>query len=118
MSYKQVMLEIYCGFEHSNVDKRDIKDFCINGIYNPGYHCLECLCLSYTKVENQLSFVGKNGEVSDINSSIGFGGEMEFDDIDDEKRHQLINKWEMISKKKIDEAYDEYMKELSKESCS
>lgn len=67
----------------------------------------------YTITEHEIVYAGKNGFVHEIEDSIGFGGEMDIEGNDEEtieKRTALINLWNDICRKKIDEAYEEYMK--------
>lgn len=49
------------------------------------------------------------GLVADVDSHIGFGGEMEPEHASEEKVKDLKTLWSEICKKKIDEAYEEYM---------
>ena len=110
MGFSHVLLEVYCGFgfDESN-ELSQIPKFCKKGINNPGYHCLEHKCpfVSYTKCPNEIAYVGEDSEVIDSSSWIGFGGEMEPDNYFE--REKWVKKWEDVCKKKIDEAYDEYI---------
>ena len=119
MAYNHVLLEVYCGFDYREDKMVKEPEFCKYGINNPGYHCFEneCPFKSYTQCPNEFAYVGEFGEVMDGSSYVGFGGEMEPDDNDELKRKKLLELWEGICKKKIDEAYDEYMLAKNK-SCN
>lgn len=112
MPYIHILLEVYCGYKHGKKKKIPIPQFCKNGIDNPGYDCFknQCQFVSYTECPNEFCFAGELGEVHDQESYIGFGGEMEPDSCDEEDRKRLILLWQQICKKKIQEAYEEYMK--------
>lgn len=111
MGYRHVLLEVYCGYENRKDKSAKLPEYCRYGVNNPGYHCFanECPFKSFTQCPNELAYVGDYGEVKDGNSYVGFGGEMESYDNDENKRIKLLKLWEDISRKKIDEAYDEYM---------
>ncbi|WP_113675809.1 hypothetical protein [Vallitalea guaymasensis] len=111
MSYIHVLLEAYCGYDYRKDKKESVPKFCKQGTNNPGYHCFdnECPFRSYTVCPNELAYVNEVGEVKDRESFIGFGGEMDSDGFDIIEHNELISLWERICKKKIKEAYDEYM---------
>ena len=116
MAYSHVLLEVYCGYKHRKDKTVKVPVYCKYGINSPGYHCFdnECPFKSYTQCPNELAYAGEFGEVKNGSSYIGFGGEMEPDDNDELKRKKLLTLWESICKKKIDEAYDEYMLDKAK----
>ncbi|SHH36929.1 hypothetical protein [Tepidibacter thalassicus] len=107
--YSHVMLEVYCAYDYKKYKNNHMPSFCKKGIGKPGYHCFEneCEFISYTNVSHQISYVG---ELSEVKTDIGFGGEMEPTNYDKEQRKKLLAIWENICKNKIKEAYDEYMK--------
>jgi len=113
MAFVHILLEVYCGYDCRSKKDSSLPQFCKNGNINPGYHCFEneCPFVSYTYCPNEIAYTGVNGEVEDNESWIGFGGEMEPNDNDESKRKELVALWERICKKKIEEAYDEFMKE-------
>lgn len=80
-----------------------------NGSFVMGVNCFDCKQFSFTSVENELLFSDKNGIAKEI---IGFGGAMDPDNYDDIDKY--LDLWENICKRKINEAYDEYMKEKDK----
>jgi hypothetical protein len=110
MGYRHLLLEVYCCYDFSEERTSEIPKYCRYGINNPGYHCFsnDCPFKGFAECPNELAFVGEFGEVKDEESFVGFGGEMDSDD--DKEKELLLNLWSKISKKKIDEAYEEYMK--------
>lgn len=70
--------------------------------------------IGFTYADYELCFAGEYGIVHTLDDFVGFGGEMDIDsDINktDYQTHsdRLKNEWEEISRKKIKEAYEEYM---------
>ncbi len=116
MGYKHLLLEVYCGFDNCKDKGFDEPSFCKHGVNNPGYHCFDndCKFKSYTQCPNEFAYVGEFGEVIDENSYIGFGGEMDLTNDNDYSRRKMLDLWETICKKKINEAYEEYMLEINK----
>lgn len=112
MSFVHLLLEVYCGYDQRNEKDKSLPQFCKKGLNKPGYHCFdnECPFVSYTYCPYEIAYAGKYGEIEDDESQIGFGGEMEPDDNDESKRQILLNLWERICKKKIKEAYEEFMR--------
>lgn len=113
MAYKHILLEIYCSYNYRKDKSIKPPEYCRYGVDFPGYHCFdnECSFRSFTQCPNEFAYAGEFGEMKDGNSYIGFGGEMEPDDEYDEKeRAKLLKLWENISKKKIIEAHDEFMR--------
>jgi len=107
MAYNHVLLEIYCLHE----ENIEVPEFC-KKVHKPGFHCIENSCehRGVTYVPNEIAYADENGLVSDSESHIGFGGNMEPENVSEEKINSLKNLWKEICKKKIDEAYEEYMK--------
>jgi len=104
------MIEVYCGYYDDPKEDKDlpVPDFCVEGPGRPKFYCLECEHFSYTDYPFAIAYVGKDGEVmGGEDYCIGFGGPMEPED--DNIREVLISQWEEICKKKIKEAWDEYM---------
>ncbi len=116
MGYKHVLLEVYCSLDYSKNNDFETPSFCKHGVNNPGYHCFdnECKYKSYTKCPNEFAYVDEFGEVVNEDCYIGFGGEMDSVDDNDITRSKMIELWENICKKKINEAYEEYMLEKNK----
>lgn len=116
MIMKHVLLEVYCDCNFENGEKPLECDMI-------GYKCFDnkCRYLSFTYCPNEISYAGANGVVESFDDCIGFGGDMgpEIDDIDgnkiplqewEDRESMLVQEWESICKKKITEAYEEYMK--------
>lgn len=103
MKMKHVLLEMYCDCNA----KTEKPKYC-NGI---GHICIQHSCeyLGCTYCPNEIAFAGSFGVVESIDDCIGFGGEMEPEINDSGEVDILLNEWKSICKKKIDEAYDEYM---------
>ena len=72
-----------------------------------GIHCFKCPKFSYTFCPNEIAISDKNGIVEDW---IGFGGVMEPAEM--EKRDEYIALWTKICKEKINEAYDEFIRQI------
>ncbi|QKE76087.1 hypothetical protein HPK19_25115 (plasmid) [Arthrobacter citreus] len=87
-----------------------VPEFC-KKVHKPGFHCIENNCANrgVTYAPNEIAFADENGLVSDLESHIGFGGDMEPENVSQEKINDLKNLWKEICKKKIDEAYEEFM---------
>ncbi|MBP1046607.1 hypothetical protein I6N96_09935 [Enterococcus sp. BWM-S5] len=68
--------------------------------------------ISFTYAPYELAYAGSKGIVYNIEDLAGFGGDMEIDPEEENyeaKRGKLIEKWQEIAVKKIDEAMKEYM---------
>ncbi|MDR1874428.1 MAG: hypothetical protein LBQ90_05355 [Synergistaceae bacterium] len=113
-----MILEIVCTFNFEHNDAPTVTTYCQNGVDNPGIHCVlnECPYMSFTDAPYELAFSGANGEIdiSDDANWIGFGGDMEPEGISECTRNQLVCLWREISKKKIKEAYTEYLEQMEK----
>ena len=98
------------------IDQLLVEGYC-NGICghakNPckhkkkmGIYCFECQYFSYAECPNAIAYSSKEGLIESEEDWIGFGGEMFPNNCDEVK---CINAWHKICRKKISEAYDEYM---------
>lgn len=76
-----------------------------------GIYCLECPQFSYSECPNEIAVSNEMGLIESQDDYIGFGGDMEPEDV--EKRNDYIAIWKEICHKKINEAYDEYIKQVS-----
>lgn len=105
MIMKHVLLEIYCD---CNFEIEEDKPLYCDEI---GVNCFKnnCKYLSYTYCPNEIALTGSKGIVEILDDSIGFGGEMEPESNDLKDRKILLEKWKSICRKKVNEAYDEYM---------
>ena len=110
---KHLLLEVYCDCDMKN--KKSIPYFCKSTVEIMGVKCFKNKCkhLSFTSVENEIAYVGKYGQVESYASDcIGFGGDME-DSTKGYETEELINIWENKCKEKIDEAYNDFINEIS-----
>lgn len=101
MKMKHLIIEGYCdGNKIQNV-------YPCNDELKFGTHCFKCSKFSYTYCPNEIAISDSDGLVQEC---IGFGGIMEPTDM--EKRDEYIVLWNKICKEKMDEAYDEFMKQV------
>ncbi len=109
MNFCTMLLEVYCLAKEA--DKA--PPCCKWGKEHIGIHCIaeRCSFCGYFGAENELAVSDSRGLALD-GSSIGFGGEMDTSH-NDEEREILLKKWHDICRKKIDEAYAEYMGECA-----
>lgn len=101
MEMKHLLIEGYCD------GNKGEKEAPCEGTLVFGVYCLECSRFSYCKCPNEIAISNEEGLIETLEDFIGFGGEMEPEDI--EKRDEYIAVWKDICRKKIKEAYDEYM---------
>jgi hypothetical protein len=112
---KHVLVELICLFNTGeNAQQGQAPpQFCLYGPKKEGFHCLggdgvrPCPHLGYCEAEHELAYAGDKGEV-DRDEWIGFGGDLQVAGIDDQTALAL---WRKISTQKINEAYDQYMRE-------
>lgn len=97
MNMRHFVIEGYC-------EENGKGDMPCKGTYAMGSHCIECDLFSSTSVENEILYVDEHGITDEV---IGFGGEME--PIEPEKKAYYLDIWKKICKKKINEAYEDYM---------
>lgn len=98
---KHLIIEGYCDGDKSQ------EVLPCNDSLKLGIHCFECPKFSYTYCPNEFAISDAEGVVEDW---IGFGGDMEA--AETEKREEYIVLWNKICKEKLDEAYDEFMKQI------
>lgn len=119
ISHIHLILEVYClhGIGE-NAEKDEIPEFCKYGVKKPGFHCMENKCkqVVYTDAPYELAYSDNVGEVIGKDSWIGFGGDMEFETLDETVISNLKKQWENVCKRKIKEAYNEYMQEQVKKN--
>jgi len=110
MKVRHVLLEVFCEGDHS-----ESSLCCKAGLEHPGYHCLaeNCPNVSFTCAPHELAYSDEFGVVPDTKAWIGFGGDMLPEEALD-MEPMLKELWGNICKKKIQEAYDEYMAEMKK----
>ena len=100
MKIKHMLVEGFCD------GKEGEKSVPCEGKLDLGIHCFGCPLFSYAQCPNEFAVSGNDGGV-DRGDFIGFGGDME--PISIVERDKYIDKWIKICKKKLDEAYNEYM---------
>ena len=103
MRMEHLLIEGFCDGRKTNVECP-----CKGGL-EWGVHCIKCSKFSYTFCPNEIALSDVNGVVE---KWIGFGGDMEPCDWD--KREKYIAVWNRICKKKITEAFDEFIKQKPK----
>ena len=72
-----------------------------------GIYCFKCSRFSFCECPNEIALSGEKGLIEDDEDCIGFGGDMEPDAL--KNRNKYISIWRNICRRKIKEAYDEYM---------
>lgn len=102
---KHVLLEVY--YE----DGLDIEKMLTEGATFDEYKEKD---IKFTYADYELCFAGEAGIVQSLEDFIGFGGEMDIDPDINKINYQvhsdrLKTEWEKISRKKIEEAYMDYM---------
>ncbi|MFF2908541.1 hypothetical protein [Paenibacillus sp. NPDC057934] len=91
-------------------EKDVLPTFCKCGPQKPGYHCLanDCQFAGHAPAPFEIAYSHDNGEVSH-DAWIGFGGDMEPEPYNENEVNTLKDTWQKVCKKKVDEAYNEYM---------
>ncbi len=105
MKMQHLLIEGYCD------GKKGEDAYPCKGTLTLGIHCLKCPQFSYAECPNEIALSGKDGVIEKQEDFIGFGGEMEPEDI--ERRDKYIAIWNDICRKKMNEAYNEYMNYIS-----
>ncbi|MBP1046602.1 hypothetical protein I6N96_09910 [Enterococcus sp. BWM-S5] len=101
---KHVLLEVY--FDDERVKLEEVLTHTSN---------LEELMykeVKFTYADNELAYAGQKGIVYNIEDMAGFGGDMEIEPEEENyeaKMEKLIEAWQEIAVRKIDEAVNEYM---------
>lgn len=101
MKMQHLLIEGYC--DEIKGDKYPCKN-----TLNMGIHCLECSQFSFTKCPNEIAVSNEEGVVENEYDYIGFGGDMESEQL--QSREYNLSVWKKICREKINEVYDEYMK--------
>jgi hypothetical protein len=68
-----------------------------------------CPHLSFTDAPLEIAYSDDSGDVDMSECCCGFGGYMEPDDISATEREKLTVSWREICKRKIQEAWEDYM---------
>lgn len=92
-----LLLEVYCTKDYDENVGKDKPSYCCSDNFLPTYNCLfnKCPFVTFTSHENALCYINENSEAEKIIA------------LDEEDN---LNLWKEISLKKIDEAYDCFMK--------
>ena len=103
-----ILLELFCMWEYTAKTNDKKPDFCYGN--TPRYACLfnKCPYLSFTSCEDTLCYTNSFSE-TESDTIVSLGGEMLPDSCNEEDLKLL---WKKISKRKIEEAYQEYMKNI------
>ncbi len=101
MKMEHLIIEGFCA------GNEKLSTYPCNGKLKFGIHCLKCSQFSYTYCPNEIALSDSDGIVVDW---IGFGGIMEPSEI--EKRDEYIAIWNTICKDKMNEAYDDFLKQV------
>lgn len=113
MAISHLLLELFCsyGWNDSQEQNQRVPLYCKYGTRKPGYHCMynNCPFVAYTHTEDAIACTEDCGEVRGNDGWIGFGGDMEPDHLTDTQRLECLKVWKEICRKKVNEAYEEYM---------
>lgn len=112
MLMSHILIELFCDNQACLREKHLEGDFKIpcNRSFKLSAECLECPFSSYTYCPDELSLSDSCGCVDLESNSIGFGGDM----LPVDSEAFWTARWHEIAKRKIAEAYDEYMCEFRK----
>jgi hypothetical protein len=112
MRHVHLIIEVHClhGVDENDNDGT-IPKYCRYGVRTPGYHCMEnkCKYVAYTDAPYEIAFAGEKGEVP-YDACIGFGGDMEPENVGQQEVLSLKKLWEVVCRGKIEDAYEDYMK--------
>ncbi|MCR2806844.1 hypothetical protein [Paenibacillus soyae] len=106
-------MELHCLYGIGDQDEvNPVPFFCKYGVSKPGYHWLseKCGFSGHAPAPLEIAYSGENGEVSP-DAWIGFGGDMDPNPYNDKMVSELKETWRNLCKKKVNEAYQEYMKQ-------
>lgn len=104
MKMQHLLIEGYCD------GKPGEGDYPCGNTFNLGIKCFRCTQFSYSDCPNEIAISNDKGLVECQEDYIGFGGDMEPEN--KEKRNKFISTWKNICRKKINEAYEEYIVQI------
>ena len=107
MRMKHFIVEGYC-------EESSDKSLC-NGTFQFSMQCFSCPQFRYTDAPNEIALSSNNGIVEQLEDFIGFGGEMEPENI--EEREKYVALWRKICREKIEEAYSVYQDTVRKRNA-
>ncbi|MDO5392465.1 MAG: hypothetical protein Q4F24_15425 [Eubacteriales bacterium] len=105
MKMQHLLIEAYCD------GKLGEGDYPCRDTLKLGIYCLRCPQFSYSECPNEIAISDNGGLVECQKDYIGFGGDMEPEDL--EKRDDYIAIWKNICREKIGEAYEEYISQIA-----
>ncbi len=105
MKFKHLLIECYC--------EEELQQEICNNNFEMGIQCINCPQASYVPCPNELALSNNKGVVESVEDFIGFGGDMEPTEICEEE--ERIRIWRDICKRKIKEAYEEYIRKFNSE---
>ena len=98
---KHLIVEGYCDAE------KELQEYPCEGTMKLGVYCFLCKQFSYAECPNEIALSDSDGVVKKSEDYIGFGGNMEPNEA--EKMEMYVKVWQEICRKKIDEAYQEFI---------
>ncbi|MBY9079819.1 hypothetical protein [Paenibacillus sp. CGMCC 1.18879] len=113
MVFAHLIVELHCLYGIGDQDEiNPVPPFCKNGVRKPGYHCLSenCEFSGHAPAPLEIAYSDEKGEVAP-DAWIGFGGDMDPNPYNDKMVSELKESWENICKKKVNDAYEDYMKQ-------
>ncbi len=108
MVMTHLLIELFCDQGDYPKSKKQGLHIPCKGSFVMSERCLACPLSSYTYCPDELCLSDSSGCVAIESNAIGFGGNM----MPAENEEFWVARWHEIAKKKIVEAYDEYMHEL------
>ena len=102
MKMKHFIIEGFCDGE------KKVNNLPCNNTFKMGTHCFKCLKFSYAEAPNEIAISNDDGIVESLEDFMGYGGDME--PSDELSRGICLKTWAEICRRKIQEAYCEYMK--------
>ncbi len=113
MPIAYILLELFCtyGWDDSQEQTQEVPSYCKYGVKKPGYHCMsnDCTFNAFTYTEDAIACTEDDGEVKGSDGWVGIGGDMQPDYLTDEQRIECVKMWKEICRRKVNEAYEEYM---------
>lgn len=102
---KYLIMEGFCN-------ERKGRNFPCSNTFQMKAYCFHCPEFSYARSENELALSGADGTVERIEDWIGYGGDMEPDNL--ESYEEWAEIWTDICKRKIQEAKAEYIAAITR----
>ena len=108
--FNHILLEVFCLKDTDEHAEKARPEYCKSEENNPSYACLlhGCPFHAFTSCENTLCYINERSEVEE---GVLFGGEMESKD----DNAECLKRWKKISVEAVKAAYEEYMRQKSKQ---